>query len=340
MKKKIIVLFVCMLLIATVSPVSGIINDLLSYSHNVSTINDGILSGYVNDTSMNPIEGALVRVYFHETYEEDYTDSIGYYHITNIPICYCLKNCTASKNGYKTEWDLLSIVENTTYDFVLTHLNEYNGSLSGYVNDTFMNPIEGARVRVYFHETYEENYTDSSGYYNVNNIPICYCLKNCTASKSGYTTEWILLSIVENTTYDFVLKSSNTSAKWVVTDNPITSDLNNIQKNSGMKTLYMKADCNKILLYQRLLWPAHMGPFWFTSNFSYLCFFIEEDFVLKIDGVDQEVELPAMVVPWRFIGLGPLFWIRNIADPCNGNVTLMGICQDVIIEPYNTSMTT
>ena len=81
----------------------------------------------------------------------------------------------------------------------------YDGSLSGYVNDTSTNPIEGARVRVYFHETYEENYTDSSGYYNVNNIPICYCLKNCTASKNGYKTEWILLGIVENTTYDFVL---------------------------------------------------------------------------------------------------------------------------------------
>jgi len=68
-----------------------------------------------------------------------------------------------------------------------------------------MEPIEGARVRVYFHETYEENYTDSSGYYHVTNIPICYCLKNATASKDGYTTEWVLLAIGENTTHDFVL---------------------------------------------------------------------------------------------------------------------------------------
>ena len=113
-----------------------------------------------------------------------------------------------------------------------------------------------------------------------------------------------------------------------------TGLINSIQKDgydSGMKTPYMKADCSKILLYQRLLWPAHIGPFWFTSNFSYLCFFIEKDFVLKINGVDQEVELPAMVIPWRFIGLGPLFWIRNVVDPCNGNITLIGICQDVII---------
>ncbi|UCD14626.1 MAG: carboxypeptidase regulatory-like domain-containing protein [Thermoplasmatales archaeon] len=81
----------------------------------------------------------------------------------------------------------------------------YNGSLSGYVNDTSMNPIEGARIRVYFHETFEENYSDSSGRYHVANIPICYCMKNCTASKEGYATEGVLLDITENTTRDFVL---------------------------------------------------------------------------------------------------------------------------------------
>ena len=86
-------------------------------------INDGSLSGYVNDTSGNPIEGALVRVYFHETYEEDYSDCTGYYHVTNIPICYCLKNATCSKEGYKTEWVLLGIVEDTTHDFILTSIN-------------------------------------------------------------------------------------------------------------------------------------------------------------------------------------------------------------------------
>jgi len=86
-------------------------------------MNDGSLLGYVKDTSANPIEGALVRVYFHETFEEDYSDEDGVYHVTNIPICYCLKNATCSKDGYKTEWVLLSIVENTTYDFVLTSGN-------------------------------------------------------------------------------------------------------------------------------------------------------------------------------------------------------------------------
>jgi len=108
-----------------------------------TTFNDGTLSGYVNNTSMNPIEGALVRVYFHETYEENYTDSSGYYHVTNIPICYCMKNCTASKDGYKTEWVLLGIDENTTYDFVLYTLEPcypvFNGTMGW--NGWWISPV-------------------------------------------------------------------------------------------------------------------------------------------------------------------------------------------------------
>ncbi len=173
----------------------------------MSTLYNGSLSGYIKDNLGNPIEGAQMRVYFHKAYEEDYTDSNGYYHITNIPICYCIKNAVASKVGYTTERVLLSIDENTIYNFVLTAL-QYNGSLSGYVYDSSMNPIEGTRVRVCFHETYEEDYTDLYGYYYVTNIPICFCSKNCTAFKLGYKTEWVLLGIIENTIHDFVLKTN------------------------------------------------------------------------------------------------------------------------------------
>jgi hypothetical protein len=92
------------------------------------------LSGYVTDSFMNPINAALVRVYFHDTYEENYSNSLGYYHVTNIPLCYCLKNATCSKEGYHTEWVLLSISENTTYNFILTSLNQscypvFNGTM-------------------------------------------------------------------------------------------------------------------------------------------------------------------------------------------------------------------
>ena len=96
-----------------------------AYTITSANLNDnGSLLGYINDTSGNSIEGALVRVYFHETYEEDYSDSTGFYHVTNIPICYCMKNTSCSKDGYRTEWVLLSIAENTTYDFVLNTGNQ------------------------------------------------------------------------------------------------------------------------------------------------------------------------------------------------------------------------
>ena len=98
-----------------------------------------------------------------------------------------------------------------------------------------------------------------------------------------------------------------------------------------MKTFYMKADCNKILLYKVWWFPVHIGSFWFTSKNAYLCFFIEKDFVLKLNGVEQVVDLPVMVVPWKYVGFGPKW---NPSDPGDGNVTLIGICEDVIFEPY------
>lgn len=87
--------------------------------------------------------------------------------------------------------------------------NPNEGSLSGYVNDTNSYPIKGARVRVSFHETYEEDYSDENGYYHVTNIPICYCLKNASCFKVCYTEEWVLLGIVEDTTHDFILNTTN-----------------------------------------------------------------------------------------------------------------------------------
>ncbi len=140
MKRKCIVLSIVLLFIVIlINPVT-VSNELEQYT--TQTLYDGTLSGYVNDTSMNPIEGVLVRVYFHGTYEEDYTDSTGYYSVTNIPICWCMKNCTASKVGYKTKWVLLGIYENTKYDFVLSPSEVYpifNGTVGD--NGWFISPV-------------------------------------------------------------------------------------------------------------------------------------------------------------------------------------------------------
>lgn len=119
LKRLCIVGVVLLFVLTAVVPSTSKISEIRSSINE----NDGTLSGYVTDTSMNPIEGALIRVYFHETYEEDYSDENGYYYVDNIPICWCMKNCTCSKDGYETEWVLLGIVQDTTYDFVLTPLD-------------------------------------------------------------------------------------------------------------------------------------------------------------------------------------------------------------------------
>lgn len=109
---------------------------------------------------MNPIEGARVRVYFHGTYEEDFTDTSGYYHVTNIPICNCTKNCTAFKSGFKPAWVLLGIGKNTTYDFVLTPGNKLyvGGTANNYtrIQDAINAANDGDTIFVY---------DDSSPYY-------------------------------------------------------------------------------------------------------------------------------------------------------------------------------
>jgi hypothetical protein len=99
----------------------------------------------------------------------------------------------------------------------------------------------------------------------------------------------------------------------------------------------MKADCQKIILYKPITSIVHIGPLWFTSELAYLAFIIDKEFTLKLDGQNQNVNIPAMVIPYKFIGLGPLFWIQTVTDPCNGNVTLVGWCEDVVIHPMINS---
>jgi len=122
----IILLFVGVSITSSINANLPIADNVISAtsSSNITTY-QGTLSGYVTDSEMNPIEGAQVRVYFHGTYRENYSDATGYYHVTDISICNCTKNATCSKEGYIPAWVWLSIWTNTTSDFVLTLLDEY-----------------------------------------------------------------------------------------------------------------------------------------------------------------------------------------------------------------------
>jgi protocatechuate 3,4-dioxygenase beta subunit len=81
----------------------------------------------------------------------------------------------------------------------------YRGTLSGYVTDSVMRPVEGARIRVYFHDIYRENFSDSTGYYQITDVPLCSCLKESACSMLGYYTDYVWLTNNESITHNFVL---------------------------------------------------------------------------------------------------------------------------------------
>ena len=115
----------------------------------------GTLSGYVTDTEMNPIEGVCIQVDFHETYREDYSDATGYYYVTDIPLCYCMKNATGSKPGYIPVSVSLAITENTIHDFILASTGPWlyvgGNGLENYtrIQDAIDNASNGDTVFVY-----------------------------------------------------------------------------------------------------------------------------------------------------------------------------------------------
>ena len=141
--KKLLAVGVILLFTGTVFA-SGITANETTSNQTVYYDENGTLSGYVKDTSMNPIERVVIRALCGENYFENVSDSSGYYYIDNIPIVFCLWNVSASKKGYKTSWAEMSIGENTTYDFVLTTLDKI------YVDDdNTAGPWDGSQEHPY-----------------------------------------------------------------------------------------------------------------------------------------------------------------------------------------------
>lgn len=121
-------------------------------------------------------------------------------------------------------------------------------------------------------------------------------------------------------------------------ENSISSKTGDVENTStvpaALKSMYLKADCQRIILYRPVLWITHIGPLWFMSEYAFLAFIIDKECTLLLDGESQTIDVPAMVIPYRFFGLGPVFpMIRSITKPLDGNVTLIGWCEDVVVHP-------
>ena len=85
-----------------------------------STIEWVSISGYVNDTTMNPISGAIIKVTCGDDSYLNTSDSMGYYYVGPLPLAYCLWTISFSKEGYSTFSVEMPIVDNISYNVILT----------------------------------------------------------------------------------------------------------------------------------------------------------------------------------------------------------------------------
>jgi Bacterial Ig domain len=270
---------------------------------------EGSLSGYVTDIQMNPLSGALIHVSFHDTYEENYSDSNGYYHVTNIPLCYCLKNATCSKPGYHSQWVLLSISENTTYDFILTGLNEtcypvFNGTMGNHgiyiscVNVTFV--INGS-VDTVFYKLDSGMWTEYSSTFEVcqNGLHTLYWYWIA----QGEESETLLMTLE----IDRDSPSLQVSSEWIrffftAKIIAIASD-----ETSGVERVEFYID-------NELFYVAYDVPYEVTINFFLLQAFYPYDvkviaFDLAGNQANASISLPFMTPQEPSPILSFLFWI-------------------------------
>jgi len=87
----------------------------------------------------------------------------------------------------------------------ITIENEDTASISGFINDIEMTPIDGAKVSLSCGEESFECYSDETGYYHKEDLPLIFCIWNITVFKQDYKTTYVDMPITENSKCDFTL---------------------------------------------------------------------------------------------------------------------------------------
>ncbi len=95
----------------------------------------------------------------------------------------------------------LSICERTITE------NEDTASISGFIINIKMNPIDGAKISLSCGEEYFECYSNETGYYHKEGLPLLYCIWNITVFKQYYESAYIEMPITQNSTCNFTLIS-------------------------------------------------------------------------------------------------------------------------------------
>lgn len=154
----------------------------------------GEIMGTVYDAhTKDPVEGAQVMLTFTLLSYCFDTDANGQYAFEGIPLEWKRVTLEVTKDGYHPQSRVVELDNITFADFKLVPREKEppqgTGTLRGVVVDGETGePISGAQVTVAFHGDALSTLTDGDGKYSISGIPLCFCLKDVTASKAGYIT--------------------------------------------------------------------------------------------------------------------------------------------------------
>jgi hypothetical protein len=205
---KFIIVFMAICIIALLVLSSGLAQNILEWFNGSS---EGTITGIVTDAETDePIPNALMTLEYHDIFRTELTDSKGRYTFTNVPICFCLKNISAYKKGYEGQYKMVAVSKSTVVDFSLKPIDNGNdpneGIITGIVKDAVTDdPIPDVLMTLEYHDIIRTELTDSNGWYTFTNVPICFCLKNISASKRGYESQYELVAVSEITYVNFTL---------------------------------------------------------------------------------------------------------------------------------------
>lgn len=101
------------------------------------------------------------------------------------------------------------LIFQTIISETITIAKEDTASISGFINDNEMNPIDGVNISLSCGEETFECLSDETGYYHKEDLPLLFCIWNITVFKLGYKTAYIDVPITEKSKYNFTLTPLN-----------------------------------------------------------------------------------------------------------------------------------
>jgi hypothetical protein len=88
---------------------------------------EGTLYGTVfHAITGQPLPGTQIKLSYHDLTRTTETDSSGNFRITDIPLCFCLKNLSANRDGFEVWFQMLAVDETTFENIFLEPKNDSN----------------------------------------------------------------------------------------------------------------------------------------------------------------------------------------------------------------------